>query len=230
MADLFENPMGLMGFEFIEFASPTPNVIEPVLESLGFSHVANHRSKDVVLFRQGDINAIVNREKTGHAAYFAAEHGPSVCGMAFRCRDSHHAYAKALELGAQAVDMPTAVPHRSLRGGQLHLRHRFRVPGRRRAQAGGGRAQGHRPSDPQRLSRAHGLLGRLLRAAVQLPRVALLRHQGRVHRPDLQGHDRTGRPGAYPAQRGVLQGGWADRGIPHAVQRRGHPARGLSHR
>ena len=107
MADLFENPMGLMGFEFIEFASPTPNVIEPVLESLGFSHVANHRSKDVVLFRQGDINAIVNREKTGHAAYFAAEHGPSVCGMAFRCRDSHHAYAKALELGAQAVDMPT---------------------------------------------------------------------------------------------------------------------------
>ncbi|HCV76858.1 MAG TPA: 4-hydroxyphenylpyruvate dioxygenase, partial [Pseudomonas sp.] len=102
MADLFENPMGLMGFEFIEFASPTPNVIEPVLESLGFTHVANHRSKDVVLFRQGDINAIVNREKTGHAAYFAAEHGPSVCGMAFRCRDSHHAYAKALELGAQA--------------------------------------------------------------------------------------------------------------------------------
>ena len=56
MADLFENPMGLMGFEFIEFASPTPNVIEPVLESMGFSHVANHRSKDVALYRQGEIN------------------------------------------------------------------------------------------------------------------------------------------------------------------------------
>ncbi len=107
MADLFENPMGLMGFEFIEFASPTPDVIEPVLESMGFTHVANHRSKDVALYRQGEINAIVNREPKSHAAYFAAEHGPSVCGMAFRVKDSHQAYAKALELGAQAVDMPT---------------------------------------------------------------------------------------------------------------------------
>ena len=107
MADLFENPMGLMGFEFIEFASPTPNVIEPVLESMGFSHVANHRSKDVALYRQGEINAVVNREPKSHAAYFAAEHGPSVCGMAFRVKDAHQAYAKALELGAQAVDMPT---------------------------------------------------------------------------------------------------------------------------
>ncbi|WP_120994953.1 4-hydroxyphenylpyruvate dioxygenase [Stutzerimonas urumqiensis] len=107
MADLFENPMGLMGFEFIEFASPTPNVIEPVLESMGFSHVANHRSKDVALYRQGEINAIVNREPKSHAAFFAAEHGPSVCGMAFRVKDAHQAYAKALGLGAQAVDMPT---------------------------------------------------------------------------------------------------------------------------
>ena len=61
MADLFDNPMGLMGFEFVEFASPTPGVIEPVLESMGFTEVAKHRSKDVVLYRQGDINFIVNR-------------------------------------------------------------------------------------------------------------------------------------------------------------------------
>lgn len=107
MADLFENPMGLMGFEFIEFASPTPNVIEPVLESMGFSHVANHRSKDVALYRQGEINAIVNRETTGIPAYFAAEHGPSVCGMAFRVKDAQKAYARALELGAQAMELPT---------------------------------------------------------------------------------------------------------------------------
>ncbi len=62
MADLFENPMGLMGFEFVEFASPTPNVLEPVFEMLGFTQVAWHRSKDVALYRQGDINFIVNRE------------------------------------------------------------------------------------------------------------------------------------------------------------------------
>lgn len=107
MADLFENPMGLMGFEFIEFASPTPNVIEPVLESMGFTHVANHRSKDVALYRQGEINAIVNRETSGIPAYFAAEHGPSVCGMAFRVKDAQKAYARALELGAQAMELPT---------------------------------------------------------------------------------------------------------------------------
>jgi len=107
MADLFENPMGLMGFEFVEFASPTPNVLEPLFEKLGFSHVANHRSKDVRLFRQGDINFIVNREPKSAAAYFAAEHGPSACGLAFRVRDSHKAYERALFLGAQPIDMPT---------------------------------------------------------------------------------------------------------------------------
>ncbi len=107
MADLFDNPMGLMGFEFIEFASPTPNVIEPVLESMGFTKVANHRSKAVSLYRQGDINAIVNCEPKSPAAYFAAEHGPSVCGFAFRVKDAQKAYARALELGAQPLEMPT---------------------------------------------------------------------------------------------------------------------------
>ena len=107
MADLFENPMGLMGFEFVEFASPIPNTLEPVFEQMGFTLVAKHRSKDVVLYRQGDINFIVNREPKSPAGYFAAEHGPSACGMAFRVKDSHKAYALALERGAQPLEMPT---------------------------------------------------------------------------------------------------------------------------
>src|SRR5688572_27713824 len=107
MADLFDNPMGLMGFEFVEFASPTPNVLEPVFEKLGFRQVALHRSKKVALYRQGDINFIVNHEKSGLPHFFAAEHGPSACAMAFRVRDSHKAYARALELGAQPLEMPT---------------------------------------------------------------------------------------------------------------------------
>jgi len=107
MPDLFDNPMGLMGFEFVEFASPTRGVLEPVFEKLGFSLVARHRSKDVVLYRQGDINFILNNEPHSAAAYFAAEHGPSACGLAFRVRDSHKAYNRALELGAQPLDMPT---------------------------------------------------------------------------------------------------------------------------
>lgn len=107
MADLFDNPMGLMGFEFVEFASPTPNVLEPLFEQMGFTRVADHRSKDVSLYRQGDINFIINRESKSPAAYFSAEHGPSACGMAFRVRDSQFAYKRALELGAQPVETQT---------------------------------------------------------------------------------------------------------------------------
>jgi 4-hydroxyphenylpyruvate dioxygenase len=107
MADPIHNPMGLMGFEFVEFASPTPNVLEPLFEKLGFSLVARHRSKDVLLYRQGDINFIVNREPKSLAGYFAAEHGPSACALAFRVKDSHKAYNLALELGAQPIEMPT---------------------------------------------------------------------------------------------------------------------------
>ena len=91
MADLFDNPMGLMGFEFVEFASPTPGQLEPIFEQMGFSLVARHRSKHVLLYRQGEINFIVNNEPKSVGAYFAAEHGPSACGMAFRVKDAHPA-------------------------------------------------------------------------------------------------------------------------------------------
>jgi 4-hydroxyphenylpyruvate dioxygenase len=107
MADLYENPMGLMGFEFVEFASPTPGVLEPVFEMMGFSKVAQHRSKNVSLYRQGDINFIINAEPRSVASYFAAEHGPSACGLAFRVKNSRLAYERALELGAEPMEMRT---------------------------------------------------------------------------------------------------------------------------
>jgi 4-hydroxyphenylpyruvate dioxygenase len=107
MTEPFENPMGLDGFEFVEFASPRPGVLEPVFQALGFEPVARHRSKKVTLYRQGGINFILNEEPKSLAAYFAQEHGPSACGMAFRVRDAHHAYRRALELGAQPIEIPT---------------------------------------------------------------------------------------------------------------------------
>jgi len=131
MPDLFDNPMGLMGFEFVEFASPTPNVLEPLFEKLGFSLVARHRSKDVVLYRQGDINFVVNREPRSLAGYFSAEHGPSACALAFRVKDSHKAYARALELGAQPIEVPTGPMElrlpaiRGIGGAALYLIDRF---------------------------------------------------------------------------------------------------------
>jgi len=131
MADLFDNPMGLMGFEFVEFASPKPNVLEPIFERLGFTKVAVHRSKAVSLYRQGGINFIINNEPKSLAAYFATEHGPSACGMAFRVKDSHKAYSRALELGAQAIEIPTGPMElrlpviRGIGGAPLYLIDRF---------------------------------------------------------------------------------------------------------
>ena len=107
MADLFENPMGLDGFEFVEFTAPEKGMLEPIFEAMGFVQVADHRSKDVHLWRQGDINFITNYQPGSHAYYYAQEHGPSACGMAFRVKNAHKAYDLALSKGAQPVDIPT---------------------------------------------------------------------------------------------------------------------------
>ena len=102
-----DNPMGLDGFEFVEFAAPNTAPLESVFSQLGFEAVAKHRSKDVTLYRQGDINFIVNRERRSQAGFFAEEHGAGACAMAFRVHDAQQAYARALQLGAQPVEMPT---------------------------------------------------------------------------------------------------------------------------
>ncbi|WP_417591391.1 4-hydroxyphenylpyruvate dioxygenase [Parasphingorhabdus sp.] len=107
MADLFENPVGLDGFEFVEFCAPERGVLEPVFEVMGFTEIARHRSKDVHLWRQGGINLIINYEPKSAAWYFAREHGPSACGMAFRVKDARKAYAWLLEKGAEPVNVQT---------------------------------------------------------------------------------------------------------------------------
>jgi 4-hydroxyphenylpyruvate dioxygenase len=109
MTDLFENPLGLDGFEFIEFCAPEKGVLEPVFEAMGFARIAQHRSKDVHLWRQGEINLIANYEPRSPAAYFAAEHGPSACGMAFRVKDAAKAYDEAIARGAEPVESKTGV-------------------------------------------------------------------------------------------------------------------------
>jgi 4-hydroxyphenylpyruvate dioxygenase len=107
MSDLFENPLGLDGFEFIEFSAPKKGVLEPVFEHMGFTRIAHHRSKDVDLWRQGEINLIANYEPRSPAAYFTAEHGPSACGMAFRVKNAAEAYKLAVERGAEPIESRT---------------------------------------------------------------------------------------------------------------------------
>lgn len=103
----FDNPIGLDGFEFVEFSAPEKGVLEPVFTAMGFTMIARHRSKDVQLWRQGDINLIANYQPRSPAAYFASEHGPSACGMGWRVKDATKAYEIAIERGAEPVDVRT---------------------------------------------------------------------------------------------------------------------------
>jgi len=106
MSELNKNPVGLDGFEFIEFCSHTPQKVENVFSILGFTKIANHRTKDVSLWRQGDINLILNNEPKSPSWFFAQEHGDAACGMGFRVKDARHAYDYLLDKGAEPVDLP----------------------------------------------------------------------------------------------------------------------------
>ena len=96
----WDNPMGTDGFEFIEYAAPDPAAMGRVFEQMGFRPIARHRHKNVLLYRQGTINFIVNAEPDSFAQRFARQHGPSICAIAFRVQDAKAAYERAIGLGA----------------------------------------------------------------------------------------------------------------------------------
>jgi 4-hydroxyphenylpyruvate dioxygenase len=101
-----DNPMGTDGFEFIEYTAPNPELLGALFEQMGFSAIARHRSKDVVLYRQGRVNFIVNRESDSFAQSFARVHGPSVCAFAMRVKNAAKAYQRAIDLGAKPFHGP----------------------------------------------------------------------------------------------------------------------------
>ena len=96
----WDNPMGTDGFEFIEYAAPDPAAMGALFTRMGFTPIARHRHKNVVLYRQGEINFIVNAEPDSFAQRFARLHGPSICAIAFRVQDARAAYERAISLGA----------------------------------------------------------------------------------------------------------------------------------
>ncbi|MBA3505831.1 MAG: VOC family protein, partial [Betaproteobacteria bacterium] len=104
IASLWDNPLGTDGFEFIEYAAPDPAALGRLFAELGFTAIARHRSKNVLLYRQGAINFIVNAEPDSFAQSFARVHGPSICAIAFRVHDAALAYKKAVEQGAWGVE------------------------------------------------------------------------------------------------------------------------------
>jgi 4-hydroxyphenylpyruvate dioxygenase len=106
MPDLFDNPIGTDGFEFVEFTGPDPQAIARQFEAMGFTAVAKHRSKNVLRYKQADINFILNMEPSGQPADFRQAHGPSANAMAFRVKDAAHAFKEAVKRGAEPVDSP----------------------------------------------------------------------------------------------------------------------------
>jgi 4-hydroxyphenylpyruvate dioxygenase len=124
MGDLFDNPMGTDGFEFVEYTAPDPELLRRLFARMGFPVTARHRSKNVTLHRQGDINFVINAEPGGFGQQFARAHGPSACAMAFRVRDAAAAFRRARELGAKPVEsrvgpMELAIPAIEGIGGSL---------------------------------------------------------------------------------------------------------------
>lgn len=98
------NPLGCDGFEFVEYTAPDAAGIaglKALFATLGFTEIARHRHKDVSLFRQGDINFIVNAEHSHPAHLFGQAHGPSACAMAWRVENAARAYEYALAHGAR---------------------------------------------------------------------------------------------------------------------------------
>ncbi len=99
-----QNPLGLDGFEFVEFTSPDPKAMKALFEQLGFVAASRHPTKAVTRYKQGRINLLINEEAAGQAAVFRTAHGPSANGMAFRVADAEAAYAEALKRGAAPAD------------------------------------------------------------------------------------------------------------------------------
>ena len=98
-----DNPLGLNGFEFVEFTGPDTAAMAQQLELMGFVAASRHPSLDIVRYKQGHINFLINTAGTPQAAVFAADHGPSANGMAFRVADAAKAYELALNSGAMAA-------------------------------------------------------------------------------------------------------------------------------
>jgi 4-hydroxyphenylpyruvate dioxygenase len=125
-ASLPDNPLGLDGFEFVEFTSPDPEAMAALFEKLGFVHAGTHRRIAVRRYAQGDINFLLNMEPVGHADDFRKAHGPSASAMAFRVKDARAALKLAVERGAVQVEGEYGYPAiEGIGGSWLYLIDRY---------------------------------------------------------------------------------------------------------
>jgi 4-hydroxyphenylpyruvate dioxygenase len=99
-----DNPLGLKGFEFVEFTGPDPAAFVDIFESLGFTDTATHRSKNMRRYAQGDINFCLNMDAVGQVAHFREHDGPSANAVGFRVAGADKAVKLAVERDATPVE------------------------------------------------------------------------------------------------------------------------------
>ncbi|MFZ2752008.1 MAG: 4-hydroxyphenylpyruvate dioxygenase [Lysobacteraceae bacterium] len=102
----FENPMGIDGFEFVEFAAPPgqAEALHEYLRKMGFVKVARHKTRAISTYRQGDCTFLINEDPDSFAADFAAKHGPCACGFAIRVNKlAEWVRVQALKNGATPI-------------------------------------------------------------------------------------------------------------------------------
>lgn len=97
------NRLGIEGIEFVEYATSRPQALEQVLEKMGFRPVARHRSREIVLYRQGGMNLVVNSHPEDARVSATLDGQPVISAVALRVRDALKAHSRCIELGAWDV-------------------------------------------------------------------------------------------------------------------------------
>ena len=105
--NIASNTVGTDGFEFVEYTAPDTRALGRLFTQMGFKALARHRAKDVVLYRQGNINFIINHEPDSFAQAFAKVHGPSICAFAIRVKNAAECFDKAVKSGAKPYHADT---------------------------------------------------------------------------------------------------------------------------
>lgn len=99
-----QNPLGLLGIEFTEFATPDIDFMHQVFIDFGFSKLKQHKEKEIVYYKQNDINFLLNVNKQGFSAEFAKTHGPAISSMGWRVEDANFAFEGAVARGAKPAN------------------------------------------------------------------------------------------------------------------------------
>jgi 4-hydroxyphenylpyruvate dioxygenase len=103
MNDHTENPLGVEGFEFTEFAAPDPQLLHTLFKQMGFKNIGRHADRKITFYRQGGVNFLVNEEPDSFASEFAAKHGPCCTGFALRVSNRHEAFEAVMANGATSM-------------------------------------------------------------------------------------------------------------------------------